>query len=394
MAAGERCRSFEDVYVAGYGETPFHKRQPWSPMRYLADAARRTVAAAGVDRTRVDGLGIASFGLAPGNVCTVAEHLGLRLRWTMEGAQGGASWVVQVLRAAEAVERRVCDAVLVIAGDAYSVDSHMALMGSFNPPVRDYLAPYGFGGANGLFAMVQRRHMHRYGTTEQQMGKIAVTQREHAAANPNALLREPLTMAEYLDARMIAEPLRLYDCVLPCGGGGGVLVGHRSILDSGEAPFVRLVAGAECTKHSAHDPVMVEGGWSDFGRDLLATADVAHDDLGFVQLYDDYPIIVALQLEDLGFCDKGEAGRFVEATDLSITGELPLNTGGGQLSCGQAGAAGGMLGLVEGVRQLQGQGARRQVAGARTGLVSGFGMVGYGHGLTTAAVVLKRRERL
>lgn len=386
--------SFREAVIASYGETPFHKRgaEQWNPVRYLVDAAQRTLAAAGLRPAEVDGLGVSSFLMPPENVSTLAEHLGLELRWTSNGGQGGASSVLQVLRAAQAIERGTANAILVISGDSFTVDAHMDMMDRFNPAVRDYIAPYGFGGPNGLFALIQRRHMHEFGTTVTQLGKIAVTQRAHATLNPNALLRTPMTLEEYLSARVIADPLRLYDCVLPCGGGGGVLVTRRDLAGRTGKPALRILAAAEATNHRPHDVVMLEGGWATFSKALFGRAGLTQSDVDFIELYDDYPIMVAMQLEDLGFCAKGSVGRFIDETDLSLHGTLPLNTGGGQLSCGQAGAAGGILALVEGVRQLQGEGGDHQVPDARVGLVSGFGMVGFGHGLSTGALLLTKEE--
>lgn len=386
MANG--VETFEDVVIVAFGETPYHKREPWHPVRYLVEAARQTIEASSLQPEQIDGLAVSSFLMPPENVCTVAEHLGLELTWTMHGAQGGGSSVLQTLRAAEAIERGVAEAILVVSGDAFTVDVHMDLMDRFNPPVRDYIAPYGFGGPNGLFAMIQRRHMHLYGTRAEHFGKISVTQRRHAVLNENALLREPLGLEDYMSARVIADPLRLYDCVLPCGGGGGVLVTNRRLAKQALQKPIGVLAGGEHTNYRPHDPVAIETGLTVFSESLLREVGISHSDIDFVQLYDDYPIMVAIQLEDLGFCSKGDVGTLIERTDLSIDGDLPLNTGGGQLSCGQPGAAGGILGLVEGVRQLQGLGERHQIDGAKMGLVSGYGMVGFGHGLTSAALVL------
>jgi len=384
--------TFHRAVIAGFGETIYHKRaeDQLTPLAYMIDAARRTVVATRIPREKIDGLAVSSFLMAPENVCTVTEHLGLPVSWTMHGAQGGATSLIQVLRAAEAVERGVAQAVLVLSGDSFTVDAHMALMDRFNAPLRDYVAPFGFGGPNGLFAMMQRRHMHEYGTTCEQMGKIAVTQRRHAMLNDNALLRDELDLEGYLTARLIADPLRLYDCVMPCGGGGGLLVTTPELAALSGLPAIRLVAGAERINHQPQARLMLEGGWAGYSSGLFMRAGKTHSDIDFVQAYDDYPIVVAMQLEDHGFCAKGEGGPFVDATDLSIQGHLPLNTGGGQLSCGQAGAAGGMLGIVEAVRQLQGLGGTRQVEAARVGLVSMIGMVGYGRGLATAALILER----
>lgn len=389
---GTGVETFERAVIAGFGETTYHKRaeDQLHPVAYMVDAARRTLEATGIGCGLIDGLAVSSFLMPPENVCTVGEHLGLQLNWTMHGSQGGATSLVQVMRAAEAVERGAAAAVLVLAGDSFSVQTHAALMDRFNPPLRDYVAPFGFGGPNGLFALIQRRHMHEFGTRVEQLGKIAVTQRRHAMLNENALLRDELDIEGYLNARKIADPLRLYDCVMPCGGGGGLLVTTRELASRSGLPALRLLAGGERTNHDPAAPLMLEGGWAAHAAEVFRRAGKSHSDIDFIQAYDDYPIVVAMQLEDLGFCGKGEGGSFVESTDLSIHGTLPLNTGGGQLSCGQAGAAGGMLGLVEAVRQLQGQGGRRQILDAKVGLVSMIGMVGYGRGLATGVLILER----
>lgn len=262
------------------------------------------------------------------------------------------------------------------------------MMDQFNSGMRDYLIPYGMGGTNGLFAMLEQRHRHEYGTTRQQLGKLAVTQRRNAALNPNALLREPMAMDDYLNAPLICDPIRLYDCVLPCGGGEAIVVTSAERARTLDRRAIRVLAGGERTNYGADQLVLMDPGWREFAPAMFERAGLTHRDLDMVQLYDDYPIMELIQLEALGFCGRGEGGRFVEATDISLTGTLPVNTGGGQLSCGQSGAGGGGIGLTEAVMQLQGEAGDRQVSGAKTVLVSGFGMVGYVKGLCQAAVIL------
>jgi acetyl-CoA acetyltransferase len=195
-------------------------------------------------------------------------------------------------------------------------------------------------------------------------------------------------LEDYLNARVIADPLHLYDCVLPCAGADAVVVGPLDRAAAGKG--VRVLSGYEQHNHPTGEIAPLRGGWELFRNDLFADAGVSHSDLQFVQAYDDYPIMVAIQLEDLGFCRKGEAGDFLEGHTLTFAGSFPLNTNGGQLSCGQAGAAGGMIGIVEAVRQLRGEAGSFQVKDAVRGLVSGYGMVGYGHGLSSSAVILER----
>jgi len=376
--------------VISYGSSPYEKDGPHDLLWHLWTAARVCLDRAGIPKGEVDGLTLASFGYSPGNVVTLAEHFGMRLHWAEQGAFGGASGVVALGRAADAIRAGRARVILCLAGDAFTVASHDAMLDAFTPAIRDHLAPHGFGGANGLFALVQREHSYRYGTTRAQLGRIAVTQRAHAALNPNALLREPLTLQEYLEARPIAEPLRLFDCVLPCSGAEAVLVVDAAFGRASGRPLVELLAFREV--HNAYPELSLSlpPGFELYADDLFAEAGVDRSDVNFAELYDDYPIMVAIQLEAYGFCREGGSGRFLEDTDVSIRGNFPVNTGGGQLSCGQAGAGGGMIGAVEAVQQLQHEAGERQVADACIGLVSGFGLISFGKGLCTAGAILRR----
>jgi len=379
---------YDGAVIVGYGQTEYHKKSQRETIWYVVDAVRRALANAGIDKREVDGLGLSSFFIHPDNTATVAEHLGMSLRWGYLGTFGGASQGIGLLRAVRAIQHDEAEVVVLVAADAFSIEAHMALMDDFNTGMRDYLAPYGMGGTNGLFAMVERRHCYEFGTKKEQLGKLAVVQRGNAQLNPNALLRTPMTMDDYLNARMICDPLRLYDCVLPCGGGEAIVVTSERRARKSNRPKVRILSGGERTNYRPKDVVMLEGGWVDFSRRLFQDAGVTHDDIDLLELYDDYPIMELLQIEGLGFCAKGEGGRFVEETDISLTGRFPINTGGGQLSCGQSGAGGGGIGLTEAVMQLQGEAGERQVKRAKTALVSGFGMVGFVKGLCQTAVIL------
>jgi acetyl-CoA acetyltransferase len=378
--------------VVSYGSSPYEKRDPHELLWHLWQAARACLDRAGVGKDVLDGLTLASFSYPPGNVITLGEHFGLSLRWAEQGVFGGASGVVAVGHAADAIRGGRARAILCLAGDVFTVASHDAMLESFTPAMRDYLAPQGFGGANGLFSLVQRRHSHLYGTTREQLGKLAVTQREHALLNPNALFKDPLTLEQYLDARPIVEPLHLFDCVMPCSGAEAVLVVEEELADRIGRPAIQVTAMREL--HNAHPglPLSLPAGFEVYADELFEAAAVGRGDIDLVELYDDYTIMVAVQLEAYGFCPPGEGGRFLETTDVSIRGALPVNTGGGQLSCGQSGAGGGMIGVVEAVQQLQHEAGARQVEDARFGLVSGFGLVSYGKGLSTAGAILRRRD--
>lgn len=381
---------YDGVAIVGYGETEYHKRRERTPMFYIADAIRRALASANLEKKDVDGLSVTSFELPPDHTTTVAEHLGMSVSWAFHGVYGGASGIIGMAQAARAISAGDAEVIVVVAADAVDVNAHNAEIVGFNKPIRDYMASYGFGGANGMFALVQALHSHTYGTTREQLGKLAVTQRKHASLNPNALLRAPLSIDEYLNARVIADPIRLYDCVMPCSGGDAVvLTSEERARKLGVVPIGIRGAG-QMHNYDPGEVVVLTQGWHAFSDAMFDQASLGRDELDLVELYDDYPIMSLIQLEDLGFCEKGEGGPFLERTDISLSGALPINTGGGQLSAGQCGAGGGMIGPVEAVRQLRWEGDDRQVHHARTALISGFGMVAYGRGLSTSAMILER----
>jgi len=375
------------IGILGYGQSAYLKRTDRTLFSFFAEVARQALASANLAKDAIDGLAVCSFELPPDNAVTLAEQFGISVSWAYLGTAGGAGPVASVINAVRAIEAGHARTVLCIAGDNYDVAGHYRLMDNFNRALKNYATPHGFGGANGLFGIVQRKHMETYGTKREQLGRIAVGQRASAMLNENALLRSSLTLDEYLNARVIADPIRLYDCVLPCSGAEAVVVGTLDRAPRGKG--IRVLSGYERHNHPPGEPAPLRGGWELFRDALYRDAGFGPSEMDFVQAYDDYPIMVAIQLEDLGFCKKGEVGRFLEQHSFAWNGSLPLNTGGGQLSCGQSGAGGGMIGLVEAVRQLRQEAGARQLAKARRGLVSGYGMVGYGHGLSTSSVILE-----
>ncbi|RWI88870.1 thiolase family protein [Mesorhizobium sp.] len=376
-----------DIGIAGYGRTAYEKRTTRTLFSFFAEAGDAALASARLAFSDIDGLAISSFELPPDNAVTSAEQLGLSVSWAYLGTAGSAGPVASIINAKHAIESGQATTVLCIAGDNYDVGGHFTLMDNFNRSLRNYGSPLGFGGANGLFGIIQRKHMETYGTRREDLGRISVDQRRSAQRNEQALLRGPLTIDDYLNARVIADPLRLYDCVLPCAGAEAVIV---TTLDRAPADkAVRIVSGYERHNHPRMEVAPLRGGWETFADKLYADAGYGPKDFDFAQLYDDYPIMVAIQLEDLGFCKKGEVSQFLADNSFSWDGSLPLNTGGGQLSCGQAGIAGGMLSVTEAVCQLRGEATGRQVEKARRGLVAGYGMVAYGHGLSASTVILE-----
>jgi acetyl-CoA acetyltransferase len=236
--------------------------------------------------------------------------------------------------------------------------------------------------------MLTAHYLRTHAARAEDFGKICVAQRDNALRFPHALFKKKLTLDEYLTARPIAEPLRLFDCVMPCAGAESFLVMRRDIAVDLGLPHARLAATIE--RHNAFpaDPIQIRGGWSRDRDDLYAQAGVAPSDIDFLETYDDYPVITLMQIEELGFCGPGAGADFIRSNDLTVEGSFPLNTSGGQLSVGQAGAAGGSLGLVEALRQLTGAALGAAVPKATTGLVSSFGMINYDRGLCSGAAIL------
>jgi acetyl-CoA acetyltransferase len=363
----------------------------WFIGRVLAELVRES----GIAKEEIDGLCVSSFTLAPDSAVGITQHLGLAPRWLDHLPLGGASGVVAMRRAARAVQCGDANVVACVAGDTNRVDSFRQSLGSFSLFARDATYPYGSGGPNAMFAFITAHYMRTHGAQREDFGKLCVAQRDNALATPWAMFKKPLTLDDYMGARGIADPIHLFDCVMPCAGAEGVLVMREERARDLGLPFARLLAATE--RHNAYqeDPIMVRGGWAMDRDDLYAQAGVGPGDIDLVQFYDDYPVIVTMQYEDLGFCPKGEGPAFIRANSMTRDGSLPTNTSGGQLSVGQAGAAGGYIGLTETVRQLNGQAALdgRAVPQAQLGLVSGFGMVTYDRCLCTGALILGRGDQ-
>ena len=387
MAKSAR-KGYEGVAVAVPVTVPYVRYSTHGAHWFVGQVLAEMLRQSGLAKDEIDGLCVSSFSLAPDTAVGLTQHLGLSPRWLDHLPLGGASGVVAIRRAARAIRAGDAEVVACVAGDTNHVDSFRASLGSFSLFARDATYPYGSGGPNAMFAFITAHYMRTYGARREDFGRICVAQRENALATPYAMFKKPLTHADYMAARVIADPIHLFDCVMPCAGAEGVLVMSEARARDLGLPHARLLAATE--RHNAYreDPIMVRGGWAMDRDDLYGQAGVKPEDIDLVQFYDDYPVIVMMQYEDLGFCAKGEGAAFVQSRDLTRAGSLPTNTSGGQLSAGQAGAAGGYIGLTETVRQLSGQATGREVPDARLGLVSGFGMVTYDRCLCTGALIL------
>jgi acetyl-CoA acetyltransferase len=331
---------------------------------------------------------VSSFSLAPDTAVGVTQHLGLSPRWLDHIPTGGASGVMALRRAARAVQAGDADVVACVAADTNHVDSFRLMLGGFSDFARDATYPYGSGGPNALFAFITSAYMQRTGATRADFGRLCVDQRHNALAYGSRVFKKPLSLDEYLAARPIADPIHLFDCVMPCAGAEAFLVMREERARDLGLAYATVRGSIERHNAFSSDPIMTRGGWHVDRDDLYAMADCTPADIGFVQTYDDYPVIVLMQFEGLGFCAHGEAPAFVRSHSTTWDGAWPHNTSGGQLSSGQAGCAGGFLGMTEALRQLTGAATGRAVANPRLGLVSGYGMVAYDRCLCTGAVIL------
>jgi acetyl-CoA acetyltransferase len=382
---------FDGVRIVGAGQAQYAKKSAKSVQRLLYEASSAALQDAGLPWSAVDGLAVTCFLLPPDNVATVAEHIGVEARFLFQGLYGGASGIIGMAHAARAIRDGSCDVAICAAADAFDVAAHNETLDRFNGSVQEYMSPQGFGGANGMFALHTRLYMERHGATREDFGRFCIALRENGLLNPNSLFKQPLAMDAYLNAKRIADPLRLYDCVMPCAGGDAVVLASEKVAARLKGPSLRILAAEEIHNFRANDPYQVPGGWLGLSDRLYARAGVSARQMDFAQLYDDYPVMAFVQLEGLGFCKPGTAHEFVRETDITVKGELPINTGGGQLSAGQAGASGGMIGVYEAAAQLLGRAGARQVD-CKRGLVSGYGMVAYGRGLCSSAAILERVE--
>ena len=384
-----RRQSYGGVVLTCPVSVPYERYSIDTAHWWIAKALRATLQAAGIKTTELDGFSVASFTLFPDTPVGLTQHLGLSPRWLDMIPMGGASGVVALRRAARAVQAGDADIVACVAGDTNHIDSFRRMLSSFSRFAMDASYPYGYGGPNANFALLTDRYMAEFNATREDFGRICVAQRANALNYPGAIMKKPLTLDDYLNARPIADPIALFDCVMPVAGAEAFLVMTEDEAMKRNLPFARISGAIE--RHNAHaeDPIQLRGGWTVDLDELYGMADSQPSDMDLVQTYDDYPVISMMQIEDLGFCGKGEGADFLRDKDMTVSGDFPHNTNGGQLSAGQAGAAGGFIGLVEAIRQVTGQAGPTQVAGAQRALVSGFGMINYDRGLCSSAAILE-----
>lgn len=366
------------VAIVGVGESDIGRVPHMTGLGLNAQAAKRALDDAGLKVSDIDGLLTAYSFTEPyfmlGSV--MCEYLGIKPRYNASMVVGGASPAVMLKHAAEAIAAGQAETILVCAGENRATgqtrDAAMAALLAVGHPY--FEQPYG-GSIPGYYGMITRRHMHVYGTTREQMAQLAVQTREHALLHPNAHMKTPLTIEQVLSAKPIADPLGMLDCCLISDAGGAFIVtsAERARDLKCKPIYLQGIGEYHTHEHLMCAPSLTEFGATESGRVAYAMAGLGPNDMDFAELYDCFSIVPMIELEELGFCGRGESGPFVAEGNTRIGGKLPINTHGGMLSHAHAGAAGGLFGIVEAVRQLRGGLGPRQVKGAEVALVHNEG---------------------
>jgi acetyl-CoA acetyltransferase len=344
-----------------------------STLQLVAEASLNALDDAGLAVRDIDAVFTAGW-----RPTEVAEYLGIAPRY-FDGTQvGGSSYVIHLGHAATAIANGLCEVALIVHGE--SGRSRIGMFpegGGPQLPAGQFEAPFGLPGAVGSYAMACSRHMHEFGTTREQLAEIAVATRKWAAMNPKAMARDPLSIADVVNAPLICWPFGKFDCCLVTDAAGAVIVTSLERARDCRMSPVRVLGFGEGLDHQmiSQMPSFVHGPGRISGPPAFAMAGVSHTDIDVSQIYDSFTYTVLLTLEDLGFCTKGEGGAFVSAQRTAPGGDFPLNTNGGGLSYTHPGMF-GIFTIIEAVRQLRheykGQSAR-QVADAAIGLIHGTG---------------------
>jgi acetyl-CoA acetyltransferase len=364
------------VAIVGVGHAGLGEANGRTEMEILAEAAHNAVRDAGLTMRDIDGLATSSVSSTMWAL-PVSEYLGIQPAFVDSTMLGGSSFVTHMMPAMLALNAGVCDAVLVCYGSTQRTSTFGRKEIAKVRPMLDpqpYEFPYQPAMPVTAYALAAARHMHQYGTTREQLAEVAVAARDWAKLNPEAFMRDPLSVGDVLASRMVADPLSVRDCCLVTDGAGAyVMVRADRARNLAKKP-VYLLGNASATWHRqiSSMPDLTVSAARESGERAYAMAQMTPKDIDVVELYDAFTINTILFLEDLGFCKKGEGGAFVSGGAIAPGGRLPVNTNGGGLSCTHPGMYGIFI-AIEAVRQLRGECGERQVAGAKTALVHGNG---------------------
>lgn len=362
--------------IVGVGQAGIGEAHGFTAMEILAQAATKAVADAGLTMQDIDGLATCSSAASMWAL-PVAEYLGLRPQFIESTMLGGSSFIAHLMPAMMALESGQCSAVLVCYGSTQKTGtfSRKGMTDAFKliDPL-PYEHPYQPMLPPTAYALAASRHMHEFGTTREQLAEVAVAARRWAQLNPEAYMRDPLSIDDVLSSRMISTPLTVRDCCLVTDGAGAFVLmrADRAKAQKQKPVYVLGNATAVWNRQISCMEKLTVTAASESGKRAFEMAGLKPSDVDVLGLYDAFTINTLLFLEDLGFCKKGEAGAFVQNGGIAPGGHLPVNTNGGGLSCVHPGMYGIFL-VIEAVRQLRGECGERQVKDAKIALAHGNG---------------------
>jgi len=366
------------VAIVGVGDTEVGIVRGYSATQLYVKAARLALEDAGITKNDVDGLITCVSWVEPYlyHAEMIAEYMQIFPRYCITAPSGGGTTLAIMHHAASAIVTGMCNTVLITMADSQvsglsRAKAIEAMAGAGHP---QFERPYG-APIPAFYALVARAHQHAYGTTDEQRAAVAVACRKHASMNPAAQMRDPITVEDVLKSRLIADPLHLLDCSLVSDGGGAIIMtSAERARDFKKKPVYMLGVGeGHSHEHISQARSFVASAAQDAGERAYTMAGLKPKDIDVAELYDCFTPVVIIELEDLGFCPKGEGGRFVEGGRIQLGGELPINTHGGLLSHCHPGHPGSIFSVTEAVRQLRGECGPRQVQDAKIALVHAQG---------------------
>jgi acetyl-CoA acetyltransferase len=366
------------VAIVGAADTEVGMVPDLSATQLYVKAAKLALEDAGITKDQVDGLITCVSFVEPYmyHAEMIAEYLQIFPRYCMTAPSGGGTTIAMIHHAASAIVTGMCNTVLITMGDSQlsglSRDKAIEAMSGAGHP--QFERPYG-PPIPAFYALLARAHEHAYGTTPAQRAAVAVACRKHASMNPAAQMRKPITVDDVLNSRMIADPLHLLDCSLVSDGGAAIIMtsAERARDFSKRPVYILGVGEGHAHEHVSQAISLTTSAAKEAGERTYAMAGLGPKDVDVAELYDCFTPVVIIELEDLGFCPKGEGGRFVENGRIELGGELPINTHGGLLSHCHPGQPGSMFSVTEAVKQLRGECGPRQVEDAKIALVHGQG---------------------
>ena len=383
------------AYISGIFEHPLRKAIDKSVAELHAEVAAGALADAGLAKSDVDGYFCAGDAAGFGPM-SMLDYLGLRVRHADSTEIGGASYLLHVAHARQAIAAGQCNVALITLSGrprAEGMATGTAVRaGNAAAPEHQFEHPFGPTVAS-MYAMCARRHMYEHGTTSEQLAWIKVAASHHAQHNPHAMLRQVVTVADVIQSPLVADPLHRLDCCVISDGGGAVVVVSPEIARSLGKPMVGIRGAGEAVAHQMGGQIdLTTSAGARSGAAAFAEAGISPGDIKYASIYDSFTISVLIALEDLGFCAKGQGGRFVSDGNLiSGSGRLPFNTDGGGLCNNHPSNRGGMTKIIEAVRQLRGEAHPAvQVANCDLALAHGTGgTMGLRHG--SATLILERQ---